>query len=80
MKFEWDQQEEDEFCAIKEIVSSLGVLSSFDLGRDTYLFTDASRRGLGFILFQKDYLGKYYVISCGYKNFVAFGHKGLLQP
>ena len=64
-KFVWGKEEEEEFCAIKRIVLSLGVLSSFDLGRDTYLFVDASRCGLAFILFQKDMEGNFYVITCG---------------
>ena len=64
-KFAWGIEEEEEFRAIKQIVSRLGVLPSFDPGRDTFLFVDASRRGLGYILFQKDKAGRVYVISCG---------------
>ena len=41
------------------------MLSAFDLGRDTFLYVDASRRGLGYILLQKDEQGRYRIICCG---------------
>merc|ERR1712082_332442 len=64
-KFVWGPEVEEEFLAIKQIISRVGVLASFDTTRETYLFVDASRRGLGYILLQKDKNGKYHVIACG---------------
>ena len=64
-KFSWGPEHEEEFLAIKQLISRVGVLESFDMSRETYLFVDASTKGLGFILLQKDKDGKYHVITCG---------------
>jgi ribonuclease HI len=63
--FSWGKDEEEEYQAIKESISNLKILSCFDPRRKTYLYCDASRRGLGYILYQIDDEGRYYVISCG---------------
>ena len=63
--FEWGKEEEAEYLAIKEIISNIKALSAFDMRKKTYLYTDASRRGLGYILFQQDSDDKYSIICCG---------------
>ena len=55
----------NEFLAIKEIIANGGSLSASDVDKETYLYCDPSRRGLGFILVQKGADGKFYIIQCG---------------
>ena len=51
--FTWSSSHEEAFSIAKKSLTTLPVLSFFDISKPTHLSTDASRQGLGFILQQK---------------------------
>ena len=49
--FQWTELHEQAFTAIKEHLSRTPTLSNFDPGRETEVYTDASRtKGLGYVI------------------------------
>ena len=50
--FDWNQECDDAFEAIKEAISNSPTLGSFDHKRRTIITTDASKKGLGATLSQ----------------------------
>lgn len=52
--FSWGEEEQKAFDEVKEILTSYPVLRIFDPSFKTFLYTDASRLGLGAVLKQSD--------------------------
>lgn len=57
-RFVWSRECEKEFIAIKQEIQSVCALSSFNPNSECLLTTDASDKGLGAVLSQKDSYGK----------------------
>ena len=54
MIFEWNGECEEAFQTLKTMLVSAPVLMPPDLSREFFLWTDASARGFGVVLEQKD--------------------------
>lgn len=52
MAYVWGPEHNRAFTAVKQEVSTLGVLRYFDLKARTVIQTDASLKGLGVVLLQ----------------------------
>ena len=64
-QFWWSSAHQEEFQALIEVLSSPSNLSSFDPALPSFLITDASRLGLGFIFYQLRADGTKALIQCG---------------
>lgn len=53
-EWNWDEECQEVFCKVKEILTSHPVLRIFDPENPTFLYTDASRKGIGAALKQVD--------------------------
>lgn len=53
-KWEWDDDCQRAFDHVKAILTTSPVLRIFEPNHDTYLYTDASRKGIGAVLKQSD--------------------------
>ena len=64
--FDWSDMMEEDFLEVQKKVGSPAILSPFDIGRNTILYTDASWiHGLGYVLIQEDENKKKHLIVCG---------------
>ena len=61
----WLPEHEADFLAVKEMMSDTAHLVPFDGARKTRLITDASRRGLGWLLVQQDEEGRWRLVRAG---------------
>ncbi len=61
----WTPDHENEFCAIKNILTFAPVAHYFDPELESYLLTEASRCGIGFALIQEGPDGQKRLITCG---------------
>ena len=62
--FHWSHEHNVCLSTIKKKLSNLLVLSPFIPDRPSYIFSDASKRGVGFCLMQSD-KNSWYFIRCG---------------
>jgi len=63
--FDWGDKQEDAFNDLKTALSRPPILRYPDTNRDFYLETDASGKGVSFLLGQSDEEGNKYVVSYG---------------
>ena len=63
--FLWLEEHEDEFKRMKTLLASFPMVRPFDPRLPTELLTDACRKGLGFMLLQREENGAPRVIKCG---------------
>ena len=61
--FEWTPEVDEAFRLVKQKIARCSALSLFDPELDTFVTTDASNKGVGGILSQKDARGKERVVS-----------------
>ena len=62
--FQWLEEHEQEFQAVKQLLTSPVIVSFFLRDRDTKLLTDASKtKGLGYAQIQRDEQGRKYLIQ-----------------
>ena len=62
--FLWTKEHSACLCLIKEKLGNLLVLSPFVTDRPSYIFSDASKSGIGFCLMQSEN-NSWYFIRCG---------------
>ncbi len=65
VEWQWSDNLEQEFQAVKKLLSDPEKLVPFVRGQKTELHTDASRYAIGFILVQVDEEGVRHIITCG---------------
>ena len=70
-KWEWGERQKKAFCEIKDALVSPPVLDYPDFNKDFVLHVDASRTGLGGVLYQKGDDGKLRVLAYGSKSLGA---------
>jgi len=63
--FVWLSKHTEEFNRVKEMISAAISLTSFDFQRRTFVQTDASNIGVGFLMYQLDHNDLPYVICVG---------------
>ena len=62
----WLPEHEEEFLRLKKTLTSDTVIQPYDMAKQTFLLTDASRlNGLGYALMQKGENGKLHMDQCG---------------
>ena len=64
--FVWEAAQQEAFDKVKQLMTSLPVLASYEPGRPLTLQTDASRlKGLGYVLLQEDLEGRQRLLEAG---------------
>nr|GEU30676.1 putative reverse transcriptase domain-containing protein [Tanacetum cinerariifolium] len=83
IKFEWGEKEENAFQLIKQKLCSAPILSLPEGSMDFVVYCDASHKGLGVVLMQREkviaYASRQLKVS-PWKGVVQFGKRGKLNP
>lgn len=77
--FEWTQDVDHAFRKIKQQISSLSALKPFDPQFTIFVTTDASDKGIGVILSQKDEAGRERLVSFWSRKFTLSKENTLLR-
>ncbi|GKE18293.1 putative reverse transcriptase domain-containing protein, partial [Tanacetum coccineum] len=77
IKFDWGEKEENDFQLIKQKLCSAPILALLEGSEDFVVYCDASHKGLGVVLMQREKIWRHYLY--GTKCIVFTDHK-ILQP
>nr|GEY43855.1 putative reverse transcriptase domain-containing protein [Tanacetum cinerariifolium] len=75
IKFDWGEKEEDAFQLIKQKLCSMPILALPEGNKDFMVYCDASHKGLGAVLMQREKQGLYGLLRCFTQGFTD--HKSL---